>query len=185
MDKKNAHLTAQELTLVALAVAFLTVCSWISIPAGDVPITLQTLAIFVITGLFSTKLSLLALSVYLIMGMVGLPVFAGMTGGLGRIVGPTGGYLIGFYFTVALIGTFSRQFGRHPLVTALSLALSLIICYAFGTLWFAAIHMGGINGVSVVTALVKCVLPYLLPDAVKLAAALWIVKRVSPLLPLH
>lgn len=182
MDKKNSHLTARELTKVALSAAFLTVCSWIAIPTGDIPVTLQTFAIFVISGLLGTKLSMMALLVYILMGLVGLPVFSGMAGGLGHILGPTGGYLLGFFFTILTIGAISRYFGRKPVSLALSMALGMAACYAFGSLWFAAVYMGDPDGISLQTALLKCVLPYILPDCAKIGVAVMVIRRLSAIL---
>ena len=185
MKKNNSILTAHELTYIALAVAFLTVCSWLAIPAGDIPITLQTFAVFVISALLGGNASLMALFVYILMGLIGLPVFSGMTGGPGRILGPTGGYLIGFLFTILIVGAFSRRFNRQPLILAISMALGMVACYSFGTVWFAAVYMGSLNAVSLGTALLKCVVPYIIPDAVKITVATWMVRHLSPQLKLR
>ena len=116
------------------------------------------------------------------MGMVGLPVFAGMTGGLGHIIGPTGGYLLGFFLTVLTIGTMIKRFGRKPAVLGIFAILGMVLCYAFGTIWFCVVYAGGINSAGIATALIKCVVPYLLPDVLKLIFATWTVKRLAPLL---
>ncbi|MBQ8815635.1 MAG: biotin transporter BioY [Lachnospiraceae bacterium] len=177
--RAGSDFTAHELTYIALAAALLTICAWIAIPFGDVPITLQTFAVLVIAGLFGTRSGLLALGVYLLMGMVGLPVFSGMTGGLGRLLGPTGGYLIGFFFTIPIVSEMAARFGRKPFPLALSMALGLLACYCFGTIWFAGVYMGSLDMAGIGTALVKCVVPFLLPDGVKLTMAMWIVRRLS------
>ena len=179
MNCRYTHFTARDLTLIALIAALFTVCSWISIPTGDVPITLQSFAIFVFCGLFDTKICLTAFYLYLLMGLMGLPVFSGMTGGIGRILGPTGGYLIGFIFAILTIGLITRRFGRCPLVLMISMILGMALCYLFGTLWFVIIYMGGSNAVSLGAALVKCVFPYLLPDGMKLSVALLVIRRLA------
>ena len=116
MNKRQYKLTTHELTYISLAVTLITVCAWIAIPFGDIPVTLQTFAIFVVTSLLGIRQSLLALLVYLLMGLVGLPVFSGMTGGLGRIIGPTGGYLIGFVFIILIEGTITHRLGKRLLI---------------------------------------------------------------------
>lgn len=178
-NHSSNKLTAHDLTKIALAAALLTICSWIAIPIGDVPITLQTFAVFVTAGLMGTKSGLMALTVYLLMGMVGLPVFSGMTGGPGRLIGPTGGYLLGFFFTIPIIGEISRRLGRKPIPLAFSMILGTLACYAFGTVWFAAVYMGSLSVAGIGTALVKCVIPYVIPDVVKIGLAVWMVRRVS------
>ncbi len=182
MKQRHPFLTTKELTQVALAAAFLTICAWTAIPLGEVPITLQTFAIFIIAGLFNIKCGMIALTVYLLMGMVGLPVFAGMTGGLGHIIGPTGGYLVGFFLTILIIGTMMKRFGKKLAVLGISAILGMILCYAFGTIWFCTLYTGGINGAGITVALIKCVAPYLIPDILKLIFATWTVKRLTPLL---
>lgn len=178
MKQRHTFLTTRELTQVALSAAFLTVCAWIAIPLGEIPITLQTFAIFVIVGLQGTKCGVITLTVYLLMGMVGLPVFAGMTGGLGHIIGPTGGYLLGFFLTILIIGTTIKRFGRKPAVLGISAILGMMVCYAFGTIWFCVVYAGGINSAGIAAALIKCVVPYIFPDAIKLAATLWLLPRL-------
>ena len=175
----DRKLTAYELTHIALAVALLTVCAWIAFPVGDIPVTLQTFAVFVIAGLLGAKQGLMALTVYVLMGAVGLPVFSGMTGGLGRLIGPTGGYLIGFFFTFPIIGKLIGRFGRKPLPLAISMAVGMIACYGFGTIWFAGVYMGSLDMAAIGTALVKCVVPYIIPDGAKLALAVWVARRLS------
>ena len=182
MKQKHSFFTTKELTQVALGVAFLSVCAWIAIPLGEVPITLQTFAIFIIAGLFNIKCGIIALTVYLLMGMVGLPVFAGMTGGLGHIIGPTGGYLVGFFITVLITGIMIKHFGRKPTILGISAILGMILCYTFGTIWFCVVYAGGISSAGVAAALIKCIIPYLIPDVLKLFFAIWTVKRLAPLL---
>lgn len=88
----------RELAYTGILAALIAVCSWISIPTA-VPFTLQTFAVFLTLGLLGGRLGTLAVTVYLLLGAVGLPVFAGFHGGLGAFLGATGGYLVGFLFT--------------------------------------------------------------------------------------
>ena len=178
--KAGRRLTAYELTYIALAAALLTICAWISIPTGDIPVTLQTLAVYVLSGLLGTKLSLLAIIVYLLMGAVGLPIFSGMMGGLSRLAGPTGGYLIGFIFTALIVGNITSLFGKKPFTLALSMILGMAVCYAFGTVSYVLISMGSLHLTGIGTVLAKCVVPYLIPDGVKITVAVWAVRRLSP-----
>lgn len=182
MTQRHFRLTATDLTHIALGAALITVCSWIAIPFGDIPVTLQTFAIFLITGLLGTKRSLLALLVYVLMGLTGLPVFSGMTAGLGRLVGPTGGYLLGFVFSIPIMGSITHRFGSRTLTLTLSMVLGMITCYSFGTLWFTAVYLDDLGGVGLWTALTKCVIPYLAPDGVKIGVAVMVVRRLRNIL---
>ena len=96
---------------VGLFTAVLVICSWLSIPA-TVPFTLQTLAIFLSAGLLGTRKSVAVVIVYLLLGAAGVPVFSGFRGGIGAILGPTGGYMIGFIPAVIIVGVCIKRFGR-------------------------------------------------------------------------
>lgn len=94
----------RDLTYVALGVAVVTVCAWISIPVGDVPFTLQTLAVAAIGGILGWKKGLLTILIYILLGLVGVPVFAGFKSGVPALMGATGGYIFGFAFAVVISG---------------------------------------------------------------------------------
>ena len=98
MNNKK-FLTVQDMVLIAVFVAIITVCSFIQISVGPVPFTLQTFGVFVTAGILGTKRGTLAVIVYILLGIIGVPVFCG-AGGPGVIVGTTGGYITGFIFTV-------------------------------------------------------------------------------------
>jgi len=164
------------MTRCALSAALLALCGWISIPAGEVAVTLQTFGIFLILGLLGGKWGTGAIGVYLVMGAAGLPVFSGFRGGMGVLLGPTGGYIGGFL----LIGL------SHWLVTGLfrdrggfwGCLLGLLLCYAAGTAWFCLGYQQG-GGSSPGAVLAQCVLPYLLPDGIKLWLARLLTGRMK------
>ena len=156
--------SARTLTEVALGAALLVICSLISIPAA-VPFTLQTFGVFVI----------LAILLYILLGLVGLPVFSGAKGGPAALFGPTGGYILGFLLT-GLCDWLYERFGRERLpVQAACMALGLVLCYAFGTAWFIRVYTGDIT---LARALSLCVWPFIIPDLIKLALALLVGRRV-------
>ena len=101
----------RELAYTGILAALIAVCSWISIPTA-VPFTLQTFAVFLTLGLLGGRLGTLAVTVYLLLGAVGLPVFAGFHGGLGAFLGATGGYLVGFLFTALTMWGAERWLGK-------------------------------------------------------------------------
>ena len=102
--------TADTVT-VALSAALIAVCAWISVPMA-VPFTLQTFAVFTVAGLFGMKRGTLAMTVYLLLAAMGVPVLSGMTGGPDKLVGPTGGYLLGFVFIALIVGFVSDRWKR-------------------------------------------------------------------------
>lgn len=167
-----------DMVYIAMAVALLTICSWICIPLA-VPVTLQTFAVFTVLLTLGAKRGTLATIVYVIMGAVGLPVFSGVTGGLGVLLGRTGGYIIGFLVIGINYCVFTKLFGETPLVKTVSLAIGLLLCYAFGTAWFMAIYMQNTGPVGILTVLGWCVFPFVIPDIAKLALAIAISKRVK------
>lgn len=173
--------TTRELALIAMGAALIAVCSWLSVPAA-IPFTLQTFAVCLVTAVFGLRMGLWTVAVYLLLGAVGAPVFSGFKGGLGALLGTTGGYLIGFLFTALTVGLAVERFGRRLPVLVGAMALGILLCYAFGTAWFIFVYSRGSGPVGVGTALAWCVLPYLLPDAVKIALAALLTRRLYPIL---
>ena len=179
------HIQARELSLAAMGVALIAVCSWISVPAllpTGVPFTLQTFAVCLLAALFGWRLGLVTVGVYLLLGAVGLPVFAGFKGGVGALLGVTGGYLLGFVFTALFTGLAADRLGRRLPALLGGMALGLALCYAFGTAWFVLLYARNTGPISVGAALGWCVLPYLLPDGLKLTLAALLTKRLYPIL---
>lgn len=171
-------LQTADLTYVALSAAVITVCAWISIPAA-VPFTLQTFAVCMTAGLLGLKRGTLTIVVYLLMGAVGLPVFTGFRGGLGAIFGTTGGYLAGFLLTALIVGFCSDRFGRKLPVLAVSMSLGMAVCYAFGTVWYLFLYIKNTGPVGVGTVLSWCVIPFIIPDLLKIAAASVLTVRLK------
>ena len=161
--------STRDLCFCAIGAALIAVCAWISIPA-DVPFTLQTFAIFAVCGLLGGKRGTVSVLVYLLLGAVGAPVFAGFRGGFASLIGTTGGYLVGFILLALIITLAQARWGLGQWVFVLSAAVGLLVCYAFGTAWFLIVYTRT-GAITLGVVLAKCVLPFLLPDAVKLALA--------------
>ena len=178
IKKKKISLTTHDIAILSLSTAIITVCAWISIPTA-VPFTLQTFAIFTIAGLFGMKRSTLSVIVYLLLAAIGLPVLAGFKGGFDKIIGPTGGYLLGFVFIALIVGFASDKFGRKVIPLVLSMLLGLVVCYVFGTAWFMLVYTRTSGAVGLGTVLGWCVLPFIIPDLVKLACAVVLSNRVG------
>lgn len=171
-----------DLTLIALCAALIAICSWISIPT-TVPFTLQTFAVFLTVCLLGGRRGTLAVIVYILLGAVGLPVFAGVKGGLGVLLGTTGGYIVGFLFSALLMWGAEKLFGHKLAVSAVSMVLALIVCYAFGTAWFMVVYSRANGAVALATVLQWCVIPFIVPDLIKIALALALGKILRPHLP--
>lgn len=160
----------------ASCVALMAVCSWINIPVA-IPFTMQTFAVFLTVALLGTKRALAAIGAYILLGAVGVPVFAGFSSGVGVILGPTGGYLLGFLPAAAVAGIIMKQGGK--LRRMLGMCAGLAICYAVGTAWFMLVYARNSGGIGLGAALSMCVLPFVLPDIVKLTLATLITDRLK------
>ena len=134
---------------------------------SPVPISLTNLVIFFMAYILGTKLSVVSYVLYLLLGTVGLPVFSGFSGGVGKLLGPTGGYLIGFIFLAAISGFFVEKFPAKIYMHVIGMILGMAVCYAFGTAWLA-----GQLGMSFVAGLGVGVIPYLPGDTAKIIIAI-------------
>ncbi len=125
------------------------------------------------------KRGTLSVFVYILLGAVGVPVFAGMSGGVGILAGPTGGYIIGFLATALIVGFAADKWERKALPLTIAMILGILVCYAFGTVWFTVVMKWG-----VVETLMTCVVPFLIPDAVKIVLAMVLSNRLSKVVTL-
>lgn len=166
----------RQLCSAALLAALTAVCSQLTIPTPwQVPISMSTFAVFLSGALLGVKWGTAAQGVYLLLGLVGVPVFSGMRGGAQVLAGPTGGYLIGYLAAAAVTGALLAH-SRARWMLPVSMAAGLAACYAFGTAWYMVQ-----GGVALVPALSMCVLPFLPGDALKIAAACLIAGRIGML----
>ena len=168
---------AADLVYIALASVLIAICSWISIPT-QIPFTLQTFAIFCVISVLGGRRGAAAVIVYLLLGAIGIPVFAGFKGGIGAILGTTGGYMVGFLFICLAYWLATGLFGKKLWVEAVSLIVGLLVCYAFGTAWFMLLYARTSGSIGIMTALGWCVFPFILPDLIKLALALSLARRI-------
>lgn len=167
-----------DMVYIAVGAVLIALCSWIAIPTA-VPFTLQTFAVFAMLGLLGGKRGTLSVLVYILMGTAGIPVFSGFTGGIGIILGNTGGYIIGFLGTALVMWAMEKIPGSRMLILLLSMAAGLLVCYAFGTLWFMAVYARNTGAVGMVTVLGWCVIPFIIPDIIKIALALLVTRRLG------
>ena len=134
-------LTTREMTLVAIFPALMAATSWISIPMVGAPITLQTLFVMLAGLLLGSRIGPLSVSIYVILGALGLPIFAGFTGGMGVILGPTGGFIVGFIVMAHVIGIFKDKLKIGKFINNeyveifIILILATIVLYIIGGAW--------------------------------------------------
>ena len=156
------------MVLCGLFSALTAICAWICIPVFHVTYTLQTFAVFLVLLTLGGKWGTLSIAIYLLLGIVGLPVFSGFRGGLGALLGVTGGFLWGFLLTSIFYWMFEK------LCKPIGVVLGLIACYACGCAWYC-VYAGDVG---IGAAVLQCVVPYVIPDALKIALAQYLSKRL-------
>ena len=173
-----------DLVYTALGAVVIAICAWMSIPT-TVPFTMQTFAIFFVLSALGGKRGTVAIIVYVLLGTVGVPVFAQFTSGIGILLGSTGGYIVGFIFMGLVYWLVVHFLGKKLWVEILAMVIGLAVCYAFGTLWFMIAYAQANEPVGLAMVLSWCVTPYILPDLIKLGLALALARRLSPALKLQ
>ena len=163
----------RDMTRCGVLAAVLAVCAWLSVPLGDQAVSLQSFGVFLALGLLGGRGGTVTVLVYLLLGAAGVPVFSGFRGGISVLLGPTGGYLWGFLLGSVLFWMLERRLHQ-----ALNMSLAMVLCYLCGTIWYYYMYSTG----SVWPVLMICVLPYLVPDALKIILALTLSQRLKKLM---
>ncbi len=175
LDKKEKW-GIREIASIALMAAVCCILGPLSIPIGPIPLSLQVLAVYLCVFALGRKRGTVAVIVYILLGFVGMPVFSGYSGGAAKLLGPTGGFILGFLFLAWISGTFIDRFTGifetekkigDIMMQVVGMVLGLAVCYLFGCIWFMlSQHTDFIAAFSV------CVLPFLLADLIKIAISL-------------
>ena len=173
-----------DIVYIGVFAVLIAICSWISIPTL-VPFTLQTFAVFLAVGVLGGKRGTMAVLVYVLLGAIGVPVFAGFSGGIGIILNNTGGYIIGFILSALVMWLMERVLGRKLWVQGVSMVLGLLACYAVGTIWFMVVYARDTGAVGLATVLGWCVIPFIIPDVIKIALALVLSRRISKVIKIN
>lgn len=184
MEVLPVKLKTIDMAYIALFAVLMAVCSWIAVPAA-VPFTMQTFGVFLAVAVLGGRRGTLAVCVYLLMGVVGLPVFAGFNGGVGYMLGSTGGYIVGFLLSALVMWAMEPLPGDRKWTLPLSMVLGLVVCYAFGTAWFMLVYGKNTGPIGLMTALGWCVIPYILPDLGKILLAMVLQKRLKTAIHLN
>lgn len=177
-SQSRRSFTTKEMVLTAMLTAVMAVCSWISVPA-EIPFTLQTFAVFCAVGLLGGRNGLFSILVYILLGAIGIPVFAGPSGGIGIILGNTGGYIVGFVFIALICWLTEKLFGSGLIVRIISMLIGLAVMYAFGTAWYIFLYTKNTGDVSLIQVMKWCVTPFVIPDLLKLALAVVLTDRIK------
>ena len=149
IERKSIMNKTKDLVYIAICTSLICICSWITVPSA-IPFTLQTFAIFATLGLLGGKRGMIAILIYIILGIIGLPVFSSFNSGIGVILGPTGGYIIGFLFSSFLYFLLEKFIKNENVKLILGFILSLILCYLIGTIWFYYVYSAN-NSISLVS----------------------------------
>lgn len=167
-NKKKMSSKTQALTFIALSTAITCIIGPLSIviPISPVPISLTILAIYISVYAIGLKRGMISLLLYLLIGFIGLPVFSNFKGGFQVLIGPTGGYIIGFVFVVLCSGIFIERFESKVYMHVIGMSLGTILCYILGTAWMAYQA-----SMTFLEALFAGVIPFVWADAIKIAIA--------------
>ena len=177
--KKETALGIRQMAMIGVMTAVTCIAAPFSIPipVSPVPLSLTTFILYLSVYILGTRNAFISYVIYLLLGMVGLPVFNGFSGGVQKLVGPTGGYLIGYLFLVFFTGLFVEKFPNKIPMYFVGGIIGIIVCYALGTVWFVLQYKVGF-----LEALTMCVFPYIPMDLVKLVAAVIIGSQVRKIL---
>ena len=170
-------LSTHDVTFAAAGVALMAVASWVTVPVGVVPFTLQTMAVTFVALALRPKAAIASMLAYVLIGAVGVPVFSGMSGGVGVLFGPTGGFIIGFVVATAAAETILAH-RRTRAAKAFVCVLLVVIMYAFGWAWLMAS-----TGMGPAAAFAAACAPFILPDVVKVAVGAGLAEAVTSAVP--
>lgn len=170
----------KDISLIALFSAIIVICSLITIPSA-IPFTLQTFAVFLCLNILGAKKGLISILIYILLGVAGLPVFSGFNGGIGVLLNVTGGYIIGFIFSALAFWLITAMFNKksRKIVNLIASFIGLVVCYAFGTIWYVLLFVKNGDTISFTSALTICVLPFVIPDVLKIILSIVISEKIK------
>lgn len=170
---KQNKISIKDMAVIALITAVTCILAPLAIPIGPVPISLTNLVIYFGLYILGTKKGLISYVIYLLIGLIGLPVFSGFTGGAAKLFGPTGGYLIGFIPMAIIAGIFIHKFKYNIAFSMIGMILGTIVCYILGTAWLAIS-----TGMGAKAALMAGVIPFIPGDLIKMVLAAIIAPKI-------
>lgn len=159
----------KNMTYTALMAAVICILAPLSIQIGPIPISFTNLALYFAVYVIGTKRATYSYTIYYLLGLVGLPVFSGFTGGIGKAVGPTGGCLIGFFFMTIISGIFVSKFKDNKIMQMIGMIIGTIVVYTLAVLWFCFVMK-----TSLLEGLMACVAPFIVIDLIKMVLAMYV-----------
>lgn len=159
----------KSMLYISLGATFIALCSWLTIPF-PIPFTMQTFAIFFLLNVLGGRIGGLSVLFHIAMGLIGLPVFSGFKSGISALLSPTGGYIIGFALIGALYFALYAILKKNRIVDMLMPYVCLTLCYGVGTAWYMN-YVSAEGRIDLLSALAVCVLPYIVPDIIKMILA--------------
>lgn len=170
----------QSTMFISLFATLMCVGAWIHFPS-PVPATMQTFVVFTALGLLGSKKTFIMLVIYIALGAVGLPVFSGFTGGIGALTGPTAGFIWGFILGVPVFYVFEKYF-PHKKSLVMGYILYILLHYIPGALWYCHFTLGNLSFEGILSSSLVTVVPFIIPDAVKLMLSLFTVNRLKKII---
>lgn len=175
---KNKQKNVQSMIFIALFATLMCIGAWIHFPS-PVPATMQTFVVFVALGLTGSKNTFIMLLVYVALGSVGLPVFSGFNSGVGALAGPTAGFIWGFLLGVPVFYVFEKYLSRKKSLIIIGYIIYILIHYIPGALWYCRFTVGDITLSGIISSSLVTVVPFIVPDGIKLMLALFTVNRLK------
>ena len=166
--------TTLRLTLSALLCALCAVLSQIQIPIPPVPLSLSLLGVHLSGALLGRRWAAASVGCYVLLGAVGVPVYAGFSGGVSVLFGPTGGFLLGYILCAWIVGFITQRFGFTRKTLLLSMSAGTLLCYLPGTVWFSFV-----SGTTLIESISVCVLPFIPGDLIKIILAASLCLRIQ------
>ena len=181
MDLVMSKMKTRDLVYIAVAVVLLAVSAWISFPVGNMAFTMQTAALFVVASLLGLNRSMFAVGAYILLGLTGVPVFTGFSGGITKLMLPTGGFILGFFPLTIIVGVASDMLKKHNVAkTALyqsgAMLAGLLACYLVGSAWLACFISHDVGFLAAFTA---SLISYLPLDLAKIALAIFVSGKLK------
>lgn len=178
-SKSKVRLSTNDIIMCGLFAGITAILSQISIPLPftTVPLTMQIFAVALCGLILGPKNGFISQIIYILMGSIGMPVFAEMTAGINIIIGPTGGFILGFPLMALVIGYFSNKFRKRRFII-IGMIIGLIIDYLIGTMMFTFI-----TKMTFTQGLMACVIPFIPIDLIKIGLAslvgITVYKRIN------
>ena len=176
--KKSSTKNTKLLLHIAVCTTLIIICSWITIPTA-IPFTMQLFGICFTLDFLGGRHGTVSIALYILLGLIGIPVFAGFGGGIGVLIGPLGGFIIGFFALAATVWLFELFPFKAKAKPLISMLIGLLLCYALGVIWFMHINGMSKDSASLKVAISSCVLPFIIPDIAKILAALELSRRLK------